>query len=247
MENNKYRHMKTTKRVLLFFILITTTSCVFDGFGIQGNQNVVREDRTLQSDFTKIKVSQGINLFLTQGNEIDMNVEADENIIALLKTEVVRDELRIYFEKDVSRTTARNVYLVAARIEGIKTSSGAHVKNMGTIVTDRLDLNSSSGSGLTLNDIVAKAIVCSSSSGSNIELSGETKVFKSNASSGSHINAKDLTTEISQAAVSSGAGISTRVTDELNAHASSGGSVSYVGNPAVLNKSKSSGGSISKN
>ncbi len=58
---------------------------MFDGFGIQGNQNVVREDRTFQSDFTKIKVSQGINLFLIQGDEVDMNVEADENIISLLK------------------------------------------------------------------------------------------------------------------------------------------------------------------
>jgi hypothetical protein len=117
---------------------------------------------------------------------------------------------------------------------------------MGTIVTERLDLKSSSGSGLKLNNIKAQAVTCSSSSGSNIRLSGETITFKSNASSGSHINAEDLTTKISQADVSSGAGISTHVTDELNAHASSGGSVSYVGNPAVLNKSKSSGGNISK-
>lgn len=239
--------MKTTNiTLLLFFILITTTSCMFDGFGIQGNRHVVREDRTLNNDFSKIKVSQGINLFLTQGDEIDINVEADENILELLKTEVVGNELRIYFEKNVSRTKARNVFLVANTIEAIKTSSGAHVKNMGPLVSDKLELKSSSGSGLKLVDVEAKSIVCSSSSGSNIHLTGETKTFKSNASSGSHIDADDLTSKISQADVSSGAGISTRVTDELNAHASSGGSVSYIGNPTVLNKSKSSGGRISK-
>lgn len=238
--------MKTTKIVLLFLVLISTTSCMFDGFGIQGNRNVVRQDRSIQEEFSKIKVSQGINLYLTQGDQIDLNVEVDENILELLKTEVVGDELRIYFEKNVSRTKARNVYLVATTIEGIKTSSGAHVKNMGSIITHKLDLNSSSGSGLSLEDIEAKEVVCSSSSGSKIYLTGETKSFKSNASSGSHIDADKLTTKFSQADVSSGAGISTRVTDELTAHASSGGNVSYVGNPEILNKSKSSGGRITK-
>ena len=102
--------MKATKIAILALLLITTTSCMFDGFGIQGNRNVVTEDRKVTADFTAIKVSQGINVYLTQGNDIDISVEADENIIDLLVTEVQGDVLKIYFDKNVSRAKARNVY-----------------------------------------------------------------------------------------------------------------------------------------
>ena len=76
--------MKTTKITLLLLILLSATSCMFDGFGIQGNRNVVSEDRKINSDFEAIKVSQGITVYLTQSDAIEMRVEADENIIDLL-------------------------------------------------------------------------------------------------------------------------------------------------------------------
>ena len=82
--------MKTlTKITALFLLLISTTSCFMDGItGIKGNRNVVSEDRTISSDFENIKVQQGINLYITQDNSTEIKVEADENIIDLLITEV---------------------------------------------------------------------------------------------------------------------------------------------------------------
>ncbi len=236
--------MKTTKIAILLFVLITSTSCMFDGFGIKGNRNVVSEDRKITSNFTEIKVSQGIQVFLTQGNDIEINVEADENIIDLLITEVNGDVLKIYFDKNVSRAKAKNVYLTVDKITRIKVSSGAHVKSEGTIRAKTLKLSSTSGSGLKLN-LNATEVICSTSSGADVKLTGTTESFSGSASSGSHIDADDLLSKTSKAKVSSGAGISLHASEELNAKASSGGSISYKGNPTVLNKSKSSGGSIS--
>jgi len=237
--------MKTTKIVLALFILITTTSCINGGFGIKGNRNVVSEDRKITADFTEIKVSQGIQVFLTQGNDININVEADENIIDLLITEVKGDVLKIYFDKNVSRAKAKNVYLTIDKITGIKVSSGAHVKSEGVIRAKNLDLSSTSGSGLKLN-INASKVTCSTSSGANVKLTGETEHFSGSSSSGSNINANNLIAKTSKASASSGAGISLFASETLNATASSGGNISYKGNPETVNKSKSSGGSISK-
>jgi len=105
--------MKTlTKFVAVLFILVTTTSCFIEGMtGIKGNGNIVSEDRNLNSEFDVIKVQQGINLFLTQSNTTKLSVEADENILDLLITEVKNNELKVYFEKNVYRAKARNVYL----------------------------------------------------------------------------------------------------------------------------------------
>ena len=54
-------------------------------------------------------MQQGINLYLTQGNSTDLKVEADDNIIDILITEVKNAELKIYFDKNVYKAKARNV------------------------------------------------------------------------------------------------------------------------------------------
>lgn len=234
-----------TKITILLLLLITTTSCMFDGFGIQGNRNVVTENRKVTAEFTAIKVSQGIQVYLTQGNDVDISVEADENIIDLLVTEVEGNVLKIYFDKNVSRAKARNVYLTADKITSIKVSSGSRVKGEGVIRAKNITLKSTSGSGIRL-ELNASKVTCNVSSGADVRLTGTTEYFNGDASSGAHIDADGLISKEAKADVSSGAGISLHASEELDAHASSGGSISYEGNPTVLNRSKSSGGSISR-
>lgn len=237
--------MKTAKLTLLLLLLVSTTSCFFDGFGIQGNRNVVSEDRKISSDFEGLKVSEGITVYLSQGNNVDLSVEADENIIDLLVTEIKGDVLHIYFDKNVSRAKARNVYLTMNKIDEIKTSSGAHVRSEHELKSKTLVLKSSSGSSMKI-ELEAQEVEGHTSSGADMRISGTAESFQGSASSGSQIHARDLTTDKSNVDVSSGAGIYIHVEDELTAHASSGGHINYDGNPKVLNKSKSSGGSISK-
>ena len=142
--------MKTfTKLAAILIILFSTSSCFIDGMtGVRGNGNVISEDRTINSDFEVISVKQGINLYLTQGKSTEINVEADENIMDLLITEVKNNELKIYFDKNVYRAKARNVYQTTNIISKIRTSSGASVKSENTLQVNSLDLNSSSGSSI---------------------------------------------------------------------------------------------------
>jgi len=238
--------MKTlTKITVILVVLFTTSSCFMDGItGIKGNRNVVSEDRTISNDFDAIKVQQGINLYLTQGNSTELNVEADENIIDLLITEVKNNELNVYFEKNVYRAKARNVYLTTNTISKIKTSSGASVKSKNTLQVKILDLDSSSGSSIKVH-VNADEVSSEASSGANIDIYGETESFSAKASSGSSIDADELKSIDVYAKVSSGANINVNVTGELTAKASSGGDIDFEGNPTSVNKDTSSGGSIS--
>jgi hypothetical protein len=238
--------MKTfTKITAILLLVLTTTSCFVDGLaGIKGNGDVVTEDRTIHSNFNSIKVQQGIQVFLTQGNSTELRVEADENIIDLLITEVKNNELKIYFEKNVYKAKSRNVYLTANEISKIKTSSGALVKTENTLETNTIELDSSSGSSIKVT-VNANEISSSSSSGANINVYGKAKLFSASASSGSSIDADKLETINTTAKVSSGANIDVNVSGKLVAKASSGGSIDYEGNPTEVNKDTSSGGSVS--
>ena len=213
--------------------------------GIRGNGNVISEDRTISSDFDVIKVQQGINLYLTQGNKTEINVEADENILDLLITETKNGELKIYFDKNVYRAKKRNVYLTTNTISKIRTSSGASVKSENTLQVNSLDLDSSSGSSIKIY-VNANEVTSESSSGADIDIFGNTETFSAKASSGSSIDADELEAVDVYAKVSSGANIDVNVSGELTAKASSGGDIDYEGSPTNVNKDTSSGGSVSR-
>ena len=233
-----------SKLTAIIFVLLTTSSCIVEGFtGIKGNGAIITEDRTLNANFDAIKVQQGINVYLTQDSDAELTIEADENIMDLLITEVRDGELKIYFEKNVNRAT-RNVYLTTAEINKIKTSSGASVKSENTIRSSTLELDSSSGSSIKLK-VNADEINSSTSSGAQIDLYGTTEYLSAKASSGSQIDAEDLKSMNALAKASSGANIDVHVENNLTAKASSGGDIDYVGNPHNINKDTSSGGSVS--
>ena len=206
-------------------LLFTTSSCNIGGItGIKGSNNVVSEERDISSNFETIKVQQGINLYLTQGNSTDLKVEADDNIIDILITEVKNDELKIYFDKNVYKAKARNVYLTTSDISKIRTSSGAHVKSENTIQTNTLNLDSSSGSSINIY-VNADEITSESSSGSSIQIFGKTNIFSANSSSGSSIKVTVNANEISSSS-SSGANINVYGKAKLfSASASSGSSI----------------------
>lgn len=244
--------MKTLVKITVLIttyliILFTTTSCFVEGIsGIKGSNKVVSEDRNISSDFESIKVQQGISLYLTQGNSTAINVEADDNIIDLLITEVNDNELKIYFEKNVYRAKAKNVYLTTKNISQIRASSGAQVKSENTIQTTTLNLDSSSGSSIKIY-VNAEEINSESSSGSNIKIQGKTKELSAKSSSGSSINADNLKATNVYAKASSGANIDVNVSEKLTAKASSGGDIDFEGNPTKVDKDTSSGGSVSGN
>ena len=244
--------MKTLVRITILIsiylaLLFSTTSCIFNGvIGIKGNGKVVSEERSISAGFDEINVQQGINLFVTQGKSTNISVEADENILDLLVTEVKNNELNIYFEKNVHWAKSRNVYLTASTISKISASSGASVKSENTIQAASLELDASSGSTIKIHTN-AEEIKSESSSGSNITIFGKSKNLTANASSGSSIKANELKTENAFTKVSSGANIDLNVTQKLSAEASSGGAIDYGGNPIEVDKETSSGGSVSKN
>jgi hypothetical protein len=239
--------MKTiTKLVTMLVVLFSTTSCFIDGFtGIRGNKNVISESRTINSKFNEIDIQQGIKLYLTQGNSNSLKVEADENIMELLVTEVKNNQLKIYFKKNVYKAKARNVYLTTNAISSIDASSGSYVKSENTWQSTNLQINTSSGSSVRFH-VNADEISCSASSGSNIRLYGKTDNLSVKASSGSSIDADELNSVDTYAKASSGASINVNVSGKLTAKASSGGDVDYEGNPTTIDKDTSSGGSVNQ-
>ncbi len=238
--------MKTRKHFL--YILIVLVAGI-SSQALAGNEN--SQTRSVR-DFDAIKVSTGVQLYLSMNDRQAVRIEADDEILEDVVTEVKDGTLHIYVRKNNifkffnwgSKSTVK-AYVSATEINSLDASSGAYIRSENTLKGSSLILDMSSGGGMAL-DLVYKEIKMDGSSGANAKISGRAKNFNVSASSGSNIDARNLEAVNCEARASSGANISMVATDEISAHSSSGGSIRYSGNPGVKNINKSSGGTVSQ-
>ncbi|WP_185781071.1 head GIN domain-containing protein [Croceivirga lutea] len=239
--------MTTLARIAVAIIMsLFASSCMFDvnfGSGKQGNGQVTEETRTVTEDFTEVYASEGLDVFVTQDDEFKIVVEADENVIDLIETDINNGRLKIHTTENIGRAT-KNVYVSLPRVTALESSSGADLLGQNVISAERLHIEASSGSDIEA-EVSAEEINANCSSGADIKLSGKTDSFYADASSGSDIRARGLEARTCDANASSGADIDVNVIESLIADASSGADISYSGDPSVQ-KSKSVSGSVRK-
>jgi alpha-L-arabinofuranosidase len=233
--------------IAIAIISLFITSCDMNfNSGITGNGNVVTEERDAEETFTMIKASEGLDVYITQAETASIEVEADENIISLIATDIQNGTLVIHTEKSIGRCKSKKVHVSLPTIEKIVSTSGADVYSTQTLVVENLEVKSNSGADVKI-EVEAENVNCSTSSGADIKIAGTADSLTADASSGSDIQARELAVKDCDASASSGADVTVSVSGKLIANTSSGGDVHYYGNPASVSKNKSvSGGNVHK-
>ena len=229
------------KLSLVLFLLIGTTSCMFDG--VRGDGEVVSKSRKISDDFVRIDASRGLDVYITKSKNISLEVEADENLHELIETEVKNGTLYITTTKNIYSASAKKIHLSVNHINAIHVNSGAEVYSENTFSTDKLVINASSGAHARM-DLKVDELTCESSSGSEIRVAGETNYLIASSSSGSDIDAYELKAKTCKADASSGSDINVFVTESFEGSATSGADIQYKGNPEEVNESDNSGGNI---
>jgi formylmethanofuran dehydrogenase subunit C len=242
--------MTTLVRISIALALVLfLSSCGFDinigdfGTGKKGNGTVVEENRKITADFTEVHASEGLEVYVTQATDFSISVEADENIIDLIGTEIKNGKLKIHAIENIGRAT-KKVYVSLPEVTGLLSSSGAHLTAQNKLTATTLIIDASSGAHLNA-ETNADKLEIDASSGANIDISGSAMDVYVDGSSGANVRAKNLMTTECRAEASSGANININVSKSLTANASSGGNISYSGD-AEVTKNKSVSGKVNK-
>ncbi len=111
------------KRILLLIMpFLFLTGCVC----LNGTGNITFEKRRVEP-FHSIELSGSINLFVAQGAEQDLRIEAEDNIIPILATYVRNKNLIIETDKCISSHKPINVYIVMKEIRTFDISGSSRV------------------------------------------------------------------------------------------------------------------------
>jgi citrate lyase gamma subunit len=236
--------MKSLRSLTVAIIILAVSSCVNGQFwkSVTGHGHVVSKERKTDS-FTGIKVSSGIDVYLKQGDNVTVTVEADENLHEYILTEVRGGVLNVYTEYNIRDAERKRVYVTMKEINSVKTTSAGDVFGETPISTDRLELTASSAGDIKL-ETHAKNIDIDISSSGDISLSGETDMLKADLSSAGDLKAYDLKAREADVSVSSAGDADINVSERISARASSAGDINYKGDPKYVDAHSSSAGGI---
>jgi Putative auto-transporter adhesin, head GIN domain len=234
-----------TKFIVVALIALLFSSCnhAFNLVnGIKGSGKITTETRTVNEDFKSIEVSSGIKVIVEQSDSKLITVETDENLQKHIITKVENGVLKIECDESYNlESPVVNVKMPV--IHGLSSSSGSEIISPKTLITDKIDVKSNSGSKINIT-VEADAISLESASGSSIEASGKALNLVTSSSSGSNIEADKLMTNEVIAQSASGSSTSIYPIVKLEAKASSGGSIRYYKDPKTILKEENSGGSV---
>jgi len=238
--------MKNIKYLTILVILTGITVCANGQIRktVYGDKNVVKKERPAGS-FSGIKVSTGIDVYLTQGDKMSITVEADENLHEYIQTEITNGTLKVYSDANIRSAEMKRVYVTMKDINYMSTSSAGDIIGETPVKTENLRLSASSAGDIKI-ETYAKNIDIDVSSSGDLTLSGETDILDADLSSAGDLNAFNLKAREARISVSSAGDADIYVTEKLTAHASSAGDVNYKGDPEYVDAHSSSAGGVHK-
>lgn len=191
--------------------------------GVHGSGNVVSEKRGL-SGFKAVDVGGVFQIEITSQKEFGVEVEADDNLLPLIKTEVRNGILNIETERKLSSSNPLRVRISAPDIDKLEVSGAANV---------------------ILNDLKNSGLSVDSSGASKIKISGETEKLTVDVSGATKVDAESLTAENATVDARGASHVNVNVTGQLRSDASGASKIVYSGSPVSVEKKTSGASSVS--
>jgi hypothetical protein len=208
----------------MFVALVAGFSACHIGRGVRGSGNRKTEKRELPS-FKAVDTTGAYDVEVICQKPASFEIEADDNILPLIKTEV-RDGV-LYVSNQQRYNSAK---AVALRI------------NLPELIAV-----SSRGAGeITVQDASGDNLKIESTGAASIKATGKVKSATISSTGAGDIDAGRLQSEKARVTVNGAASVNVCVTEQLDVSVSGVGSVSYSGNPKTVNKSVSGIGSVNK-
>lgn len=238
--------MKRTLTITLAFLTIAISNAQWKR--VKGNGNTVTIERSV-GDYNRVALAGWFDVELVDGNEGELTLTGESNLLEYIKTEVKDGKLTIKQRKGVNLKPSNwnegiLIVVPVESINGVSLSGSGDIVGKTTLKSDNFK-TSISGSGDITLQVEAKSVDASMSGSGDIRLSGNTTDFEVSVSGSGDIRAYDLEADFVDAQVSGSADIKVTAKEMLKARVSGSGDISFKGNPKKIDTKSSGSGDIS--
>ncbi|HEV8079671.1 MAG TPA: head GIN domain-containing protein [Chitinophagaceae bacterium] len=209
-----------------------------------GSGNIITQTRSL-SKFEGVKTSGSIDIEVMNEQDQSVKVEADDNILPYIITEVEDGTLRVYYKPNISlQNTNAKVYVSTPILQKLMVSGSGSITSKGTLKdADHIEIKTSSSGDIDAL-VDAPSIIAGVSGSGSINLQGRTKTFNGSTSSRGDLKCKNLLSENVAVKVSGSGSAYIFASVHLDAKTSGSGDIYYSGNPQSPQIKTSGSGSV---
>jgi hypothetical protein len=216
-------------------------------------QEKVAEQRVANTSFTEIKVSDGIELIITQDEKTDVQASASkQKYLDDLITEVVNGKLIIRVKKQTmwgnnyGKGRWVKVKVSLPKLSSLSINDGCTVKNTNKFDVANMNISCNDGSTVKLEDFNAVSLNVTVKDGSSMSLTGKSTNLNVEVNDGSSFDGDEFVSDVCNVDANDGSSVKINVTKELTAAANDGSSIRYEGSPTIKKSTAKDGSSIKK-
>lgn len=238
--------MKRTFILAVFSVLFFSSCREVFGKRIRGNGVTQAESRSV-SQFSNIKVSGAIDVYVRQDSVSSVKVEADENLQQYIMVENDGSTLDIYPKQGVNLKPSKTikVFVSAPAFSHFRASGACDIFSENKITSlENIEINLSGASDVKM-EVKAPKVDASLSGAGTITLKGETRDFEVDGSGSTDIKCYDLMAENTKVRLSGAGDAEVFASVNLDVRVSGAADVRYKGN-ATVSQHVSGAGSVKK-
>jgi len=218
------------------------------GGGVAGSGSIKSQTREVQ-DFLAVSINYPAEVLIQQGKVESVKLEADDNLLPQLSTEVDDGTLLIEnkennWSKRVNPTERVKITITVKDLHEIEFSSAGNLI-VESLKTDELSLRLNGVGKMTLNNLDVRKLESRLSGAGNIEATGTAEELDIRISGVGGFDAPKLESQVATVRISGAGSATVNVVEDLTARVSGAGSISYYGSP-TLHEDVSGAGSVSK-
>jgi hypothetical protein len=238
--------VKRIPLILPLFALLLSGCDVIDASlnaeRIRGSGKVIQEKRDVRG-FSEVRLATVGELSIQQTDRESLNIEAEDNILPRIISEIEGGRLVIRTERGVSISPTVTIrYTLTVRDLQTLELSGSGTIHTTAIRSQDFSLRLPGSGEIRLDGLTADSLNAEISGSGKIEVPGKVGSQRVHISGSGDYDGRNLQSRSADVSVSGSGDSTVWVQDDLTAHISGSGKVDYYGNPKVSQHVSGSGG-----
>ncbi len=224
------------KYILIFSILalliLPSLACTLSY--AEGSGHVITEERSV-SGFTQVNLAGSGDLILTQGDQESVKVEAEDNLMQYIRTEVKGDTLYAYIHSDgiiLHQNRPIKYYVTVKDIKSLEVYGSGNITS-DEIQSDNLDLTVHGSGDISLDKLAATSVTIDISGSGNCDIAGKVTSQSLDLKGSGDYDVEKLESQSATVEITGSGNATIWAKDEITGRISGSGNLDYYGQPKL--------------